>query len=145
MKPPVKRRRATPEADAQRGIVRFLRQILWPGSIVHCSPNEQTSALRQAVNVGMGVHAGFSDLIVLARGHVLFLEVKAARGVQSEVQRRFQALVEMQGFPYEIIRTEADALAALDRHRVPHRVKSPKGTPPSRVHLHPVEGDRKCR
>jgi hypothetical protein len=73
-------RRRTPEADTQRAIVKALRVVLPKGSIVHHAANEVSSGdrrgkLRQAILVGMGVHPGFADLIVLSGGRVLFLEV----------------------------------------------------------------------
>ena len=78
-------KRKTPEADAQRAIVQALRFVLPRGAIVHHSINEITAGdrrarTRQAILVGMGVHAGFADLIVLSEGRVLFLEVKSKTG-----------------------------------------------------------------
>ena len=64
------KRRGTPEADLQRAVVRSLRQILPRTAIIHHCANEVTEpgprgAKRQAILVGMGVHAGFADLMVL--------------------------------------------------------------------------------
>ena len=75
-------RRSTPEADAQRAIVQALRFALPRDAIVHHCVNEVTEAgprgaKRQSILVGMGVHAGFADLIVISGGRVLFLEVKS--------------------------------------------------------------------
>jgi hypothetical protein len=66
-------RRSPPEADAQRAIVQVLRF----DAIVHHCANEVTDARprgprRQSILVGMGVHAGFADLIVISGGGVLF-------------------------------------------------------------------------
>ena len=78
-------RRSTPEADAQRAIVQALRFALPRDAIVHHCANEVTEAgprgaKRQSILVGMGVHAGFADLIVICGGRVLFLEVKSQTG-----------------------------------------------------------------
>jgi hypothetical protein len=78
-------RRSTPEADAQRAIVQALRVALPRDAIVHHCANEVTEpgprgARRQAILVGMGVHAGFADLMVICDGRILFLELKAPKG-----------------------------------------------------------------
>ncbi len=73
-------RRGTPEADLQRTVVQALRLALPRTAIIHHCANEVTEAgprgaKRQAILVGMGVHAGFADLMVLCDGRVLFLEL----------------------------------------------------------------------
>ena len=78
-------RRSTPEADTQRAIVQTLRFALARDAIVHHAANEITAGdrrgqVRQSILVGMGVHAGFADLIVISGGRVLFLEVKSPSG-----------------------------------------------------------------
>jgi hypothetical protein len=78
------RRRGTPEADLQRAVVAALRVALPRAAIVHHCANEVTEpgprgAKRQAILVGMGVHPGFADLMVLAEGRVLFLELKSPK------------------------------------------------------------------
>ena len=60
------KRRGTPEADLQRAVVQALRITLPRGAIIHHCANEVTEAgprgaKRQAILVGMGVHAGFAD------------------------------------------------------------------------------------
>jgi len=125
-------RRKTPEADAQRAIVQALRFVLPRGAIVHHSVNEVTAGdrrakTRQAILVGMGVHPGFSDLIVLSEGRVLFLEVKSETGRLSPAQETFRDDVQAQGFAWALVRSVDDALAALADHgfvtrlsRAPH-------------------------
>ena len=81
-------RRGTPEADAQRAIVAALRVALPRDAIVHHCANEVTEAgprgaKRQAILVGMGVHPGFADLLVMSEGRLLFLEVKSAKALGS--------------------------------------------------------------
>jgi hypothetical protein len=110
--------RKTPEADAQRAIVAILRIVLPRGSIVHHSPNEVGFAgararNRQAILDGMGVFRGFSDLVVISDGRVMFLEVKSRAGRLSETQERFRDLVQAQGLPWALVRSPEDAVAAL--------------------------------
>jgi hypothetical protein len=111
-------RRGNPEADIQRQIVRALRLVLPPGGIVHHSAHEvrrggAAGHLAQAVAVGMGVHPGFSDLIVLSEGRVIFLEVKAPAGRLSESQRIFADRVKAQGHGWALVRSVEDAFSAL--------------------------------
>jgi hypothetical protein len=100
-------RRSTPEADAQRAIVQALRFALPRDAIVHHCVNEVTEAgprgaKRQSILVGMGVHAGFADLIVICGGRVLFLEVKSETGRLRKSQEVFRDTVCAEGFGWHI-------------------------------------------
>ena len=136
-------RRKTPEADAQRAIVQALRFVLPRGAMVHHSVNEVTSGdrrgkTRQAIPVGMGVHPGFTDLIVLSEGRVLFLEVKSKTGRLRPAQEDFRNAVRAQGFAWALVRSVDDTLAALADHgfitrmlrvhRSPHSPSNSRGT-----------------
>jgi VRR-NUC domain-containing protein len=131
-------RRKTPEADAQRAIVQALRFVLPRGSIVHHSVNEITAGdrrakVRQAILVGMGVHPGFADLIVLSQGRVLFLEVKSKTGRLSPAQKDFRDAVQAQGFAWALVRSVDDALAALADYRfITRLLRAPHSRPQSR-------------
>jgi len=121
-------RRSTPEADAQRAIVQALRFALPRDAIVHHCANEVTEAgphgaRRQAILVGMGVHAGFADLIVISGGRVLFLEVKSQTGRLRKSQEAFRDTVVTQGFGWALVRTVDDALGALADHGFTSRVR----------------------
>lgn len=115
----VRKRRGTPEADLQRAVVRWLRLVLPGDAIVHHSPNEtgdgsEAARKRQAVLVGMGVFPGFADVVVLARGRVLFLELKSPTGSLSDDQKEFRRRVWAQGLPWALVRSLDDAADALD-------------------------------
>lgn len=121
-------RRTTPEADAQRAIVQALRFALPRDAIVHHCANEVTEAgprgaRRQAILVGMGVHAGFADLIVISSGRVLFLEVKSQTGRLRKSQEIFRDTVVTQGFGWALVRSVDDALGALADHGFTSRVQ----------------------
>ena len=121
-------RRSTPEADAQRAIVQALRFALPRDAIVHHCANEVTDAgprgaRRQAILVGMGVHAGFADLIVISGGRALFLEVKSQTGRLRNSQEVFRDTVVTQGFGWALVRTVDDALGALADHGFTSRVQ----------------------
>ena len=123
-------RRSTPEADAQRPIVQALRFALPRDAIVHHCVNEVTEAgprgaRRQAILVGMGVHAGFADLIVISGGRVLFLEVKSQTGRLRKSQEVFRDTVTTQGFGWALARSVDDALGALADNGFTNRVQMP--------------------
>ena len=112
------KRRGTPEADLQRAVVIALRFALPKGAIIHHCANEVTEAgprgaKRQAILVGMGVHAGFADLMVLCDGRVLLLELKSLKGKLSATQEAFRDAVLAQGLGWALVRTLDDPLGAL--------------------------------
>jgi hypothetical protein len=121
------KRRGTPEADLQRAVVIALRFALPKGAIIHHCVNEITEAgprgaKRQAILVGMGVHAGFADLIVLCEGRVLLLELKSLKGRLSPTQEAFRDAMQAQGFGWALVRSIDDALGAIADHGFTSRV-----------------------
>ena len=123
-------RRGTPEADLQRAVVSALRVALPRTAIIHHCANEVAEpgprgAKRQAILVGMGVHAGFADLIVLCEGRVLFLELKSRKGKLSPTQEAFRDAVLAQGHGWALVRNLDDALGALADHGFTTRVVQP--------------------
>ena len=123
-------RRSTPEADAQRAIVQALRFALPRDAIVHHAANEiaagdRRGQIRQSILVGMGVHSGFADLIVISGGRVLFLEVKSQTGRLRKSQEVFRDTVCAQGFGWALVRSVDDALGALADHGFTSHVRSP--------------------
>ena len=125
-------RRRRPEADLQRAIVATLRAALPKGAILHHSAHEfgmggERGRKRQAVLSGMGVHAGWSDLVVLAEGRVVFIEVKSARGRLTERQTAFGAAVRAQGHGFAVARSVEEALGAVSAHGIRLRIKPTVG------------------
>ena len=128
-------RRGTPEADLQRAIVQALRFALPRTAIIHHCANEVTEpgprgAKRQAILVGMGVHAGFADLMVICDARVLFLELKAPKGRLRPEQEVFRDTVCAQGFGWALVRSVDDALAALADHGFTSRVRPARRAAP---------------
>jgi hypothetical protein len=126
------KRRGTPEADLQRAVVVALRFALPKGAIIHHCVNEVTEAgprgaKRQAILVGMGVQAGFADLIVLCDGRVLFLELKSLKGRLSPTQEAFRDAVLAQGHGWALVRSLDDALGALADNGLTSRIAAPVG------------------
>ena len=128
-------RRSTPEADTQRAIVQTLRFALPRDAIVHHAANEiaagdRRGQVRQSILVGMGVHAGFADLIVISGGRVLFLEVKSQSGRLRKSQEVFRDTVCAQGFGWALVRSVDDALGALADHGFTSRVRPARRATP---------------
>jgi hypothetical protein len=123
-------RRGTPEADLQRAVVTALRFALPKTAIIHHCANEVTEpgprgAKRQAILVGMGVHGGFADLMVICGGRVLFLELKSLKGKLSPAQEAFRDAVLAQGFGWALVRSLDDALGALADNGFTTRIAAP--------------------
>ncbi|MCG6560735.1 VRR-NUC domain-containing protein [Ruegeria sp. 1NDH52C] len=121
------KRRGTPVSDLQRAVVQALRFALPRTAIIHHCANEVTEAgprgaRRQAMLVGMGVHAGFADLVVLCEGRVLFLELKSVKGRLSPAQVAFRDAVRAQGFGWAMVRSLDDALGTLADHGFTTRI-----------------------
>ena len=128
-------RRSTPEADAQRAIVEALHFALPRDAILHHCANEVTEAgsrgqIRQSILVGMGVHTGFADLIMISGGRVLFLEVKSQTGRLRKSQEVFRDTVGAQGFGWALVRSVDDALAALADNGFTSRVRPARRAAP---------------
>jgi len=124
-----RRGRARPEAEIQRAVVAALRWILPPppAAIIHHSAHEfgrggAEGRQRQAMLQGMGVHAGWPDLVVLAEGRVVFLEVKASGGRLTPAQAAFGEAVTAQGHAWSVVRSVEDAVQALRAAGVAIRV-----------------------
>lgn len=124
------KKRRHPEADIQRAIVKALRRSL-PHALVHASINEQRKGNRrdQGIAIGMGAHPGFSDLLVMCEGRLLFIEVKAPKGTLSANQKAFRDWSHAEGHSWALCRSVDDALAAAKGagfrvHGVPSAVQA---------------------
>ena len=53
---------------------------------------------------GLGAYKGIPDLIAVRDGRVIFIELKTARGRQSDYQKKFQADLEAAGGEYILCR-----------------------------------------
>ena len=128
-------RRNTPEADLQRSVVQALRFALPRTAIIHHCANEVTEAgprgaRRQAILVGMGVHAGFAELTVLSEGRVLIFELKAPKGRLRPEQEAFRDAVLAQGFGWAQVRSLDDALGTLADNGFTSRVRPARRVAP---------------
>lgn len=103
------------ESQIQIQMVKWFR-LQYPRYIIAAIPNGgQRSALEAKIMKGEGVLAGFSDLIIIANGNVLFVEVKTKSGYQSDLQAKFQSDVERLGFQYSICRSLDDFILTIEK------------------------------
>lgn len=63
---------------------------------------------------------GFSDIIILAKGvpHIIFVELKATDGKQSDRQKEFQQRVETMGHKYYLCHGAEELCQILDQNGV---------------------------
>ena len=103
------------ESLIQRQIVQWFREN-YPMYLIAAIPNGgKRNALEAKIMKAEGVLAGFSDIIIIAKHRVMFVEVKTDKGRQSTYQKTFQANVEYLGFTYEICRSLKQFVLAVDR------------------------------
>ena len=109
------------EADIQIQVADLLRlHERARGFIFFSCANEAMGAARSGAALGrmarlkrMGLRAGVADLIVVKDGRTYFLEMKAAKGKQSEAQSNFEYDAYYAGAPYKIVRSLDEAVKIL--------------------------------
>lgn len=94
-----------PETVIRIAICKFLKQLGWA-----VWDMEQNRPTRQT--------AGFSDLVALGHGRVLFVEVKTAKGILSPAQTVFGAEVAANGGTFLVWRSVKDAWDWLAREGI---------------------------
>ena len=134
-RPPVpapKPKRATPERDLQRTLIRWLRAALPLGAFAFAIPNEQrgdaVSDVQRmrfgAARKASGVVSGMPDVgLVLHGGRVAWLELKAPKGRTSDMQDGLHARLDALGHQVAVIRSIDEAEAVLRAWGVPLRVR----------------------
>jgi hypothetical protein len=77
-----------------------------PQNIIFSVPNGGYRTKSEAMRLkATGLLAGVSDLIILRKNEVIFVELKTATGKQSKEQKSFQEKVTKLGFKYYIVRS----------------------------------------
>lgn len=119
-KPPRRKPRQV-EGEFQKQVMKLLKIMLprktWMTSIEHRGPG----AARGRVLKGMGVVSGVPDILLLWEGRTHWLELKAPKGVVSNVQRVCHAELEQAGSPTAVCKTLDEVIAALRGWGIPLR------------------------
>jgi len=91
----------------QKMIIWFKNEYQIKGKgLIFAVPNGGSRNILEAKNLKLtGQMAGVSDLIVLLNNKCIFIEVKGEKGIQSEVQIKFQNNVQLLGFEYYLVRS----------------------------------------
>lgn len=106
------------EGQIQAEVVKYLRNVC--KELVFSVPNELAGAnakIRMAQFIAKGLLPGVSDLVAVWKdGSVSFVEMKDAKGRQSQNQITFQKMVTELGHEYVVLRSLDDAKALARRH-----------------------------
>lgn len=103
------------EAQIQQEIIKYFNNKYCLKSanqrcLIFAVPNEAAYKNKSIV----GLMPGVSDLIVVMPGVVLFVELKAEKGKQSDAQKVFQGRIERIGHFYAIVRSLSDFITLVD-------------------------------
>ena len=63
---------------------------------------------------GLGSQRGIPDLIILKDGLTIYLEVKTPTGKQSNWQKQYQAMIEVHGGIYWMVRSTDELIAKVE-------------------------------
>lgn len=102
---PLLKCRKKTEHIIQKSIVRWFKKEL-PEYIIFSTNNEAT--YNNSYYLEGGVLQGVSDLVVVLPNKVLFIELKADKGIQSKSQKEFEAKITSLGYNYYVIRSLAE-------------------------------------
>ena len=92
----------------QVGIVNYLRLH---GIYVFAVPNGGKRAITTAKMLkAEGCQSGISDIVILEKGTVRFVEIKTPKGRQQDTQKEFERIVNEHGMKYEVWRDIEDAV-----------------------------------
>ena len=101
------------ESEIQQSVVQWFR-MKYPNYIIAAVPNGGFRNAREAAIMQReGVLAGFADLIIISKQHILFLELKTPIGVLSKRQKEFQEKVNNLGFQYVVCRSFDQAVMVI--------------------------------
>ena len=101
------------EDKLQEQIIYAVR-LYYPNSLIYAVPNGGKRNKFEAVRLKrQGVTAGVSDLHLIHKGQIYFIEVKIHGGRQSLLQSQFEKYVKNQGFQYFIVRSVDEVLNVI--------------------------------
>ena len=102
------------EAKIQQEIVQHYRKHNFGKGVIFSVPNERAGGyLAMKGPLLTGLLSGVSDLIVVEKSRVIFVEVKTAIGRQSEKQKKFENNVKSLGYKYHLVRSLEDFIKII--------------------------------
>ena len=102
------------ESSIQTACVSWFR-LQYPNYLCFSIPNGGSRNRIEAAHLKReGAMAGVSDLIVITPNAVLFVEMKTAKGKQSEYQKEFEKRVTALGFEYKVCRSLQDFILTVE-------------------------------
>lgn len=117
---------AQPEARLRARCAMLLRSHLappcWFTSVEHGRKHSGTPQQRAAEWTRLqaqGVKAGIGDMLILAPGYALWLELKSATGRQSDAQLTMQNAMAALGHGYALVRSVEQLVDVLEQHGIP--------------------------
>jgi hypothetical protein len=102
-----------PEQALQISIVRALRVVLPPDTMVVAYPSGGGGRTRGAILKGMGLAAGFPDLMIIHHGMAFGMELKSKTGQLSAAQRAMHKRLANCGMDVRVVRSLDQALTCL--------------------------------
>lgn len=109
-------KRSRPEDGIQTAIAQCLKLTAVPGLVWSSVPNERRSSARDGARLKrMGLRPGAADLIMSIPPNGLYaaLEIKSAKGRQSDAQKEFEHDVIASGGLYAVAYGVDEAIAVL--------------------------------
>jgi hypothetical protein len=85
-----------------------------PRCIIFSIPNGgERDVIKVMLSRAMGEYKGASDLVIIHKGKLIFVEVKTPTGVQSKDQKMFEQHVRECGFDYFLVRSLEEFLLII--------------------------------
>ena len=94
------------ENKVQQEIVQYFRKNYYGKGIIFSVPNERSGgymAMKDLLQTGL--LSGVSDLVIVLHNKVMFVELKNAKGKQSDKQKRFEEGVKKLNHEYHLVRS----------------------------------------
>lgn len=116
-------KRAQPERALQIRVATMLRWML-PPDVFHSAVGHGGGGERRGqILKRMGVVAGVPDYMILWRGRVIFLEMKAGKGSLSLAQKAVHEAIVLAGGVVKTCRTEDEVVSFLETLQIPLQAK----------------------
>lgn len=110
-----------PEQQLHRAVAQYLDAVLMPPAWWTTFPAGGGGLVRGKILHGLGLKPGVPDILIISRGNVLWIELKAAGKYASPVQRLCHFELAMAGSPVGVVRSLEELEAFLIAMSVPLR------------------------